>query len=182
MEELENNNNLEQQQEPENSTEWNEYENDWQHEAPNKRPTMLLVLCILTFIGSGCNVLSHLCMPVVKKSLPMLESYYEQMGMGDIYSKNASVFEGIAAIDNWKFFITALTYILAIVGAAMMLKMKKLGFHLYVIAQLLTFCCLNFLIAGPFKMSVGSITWTILFILLYFIQLKSLLIQPKENQ
>ncbi|MBO7629076.1 MAG: hypothetical protein J6S87_03910, partial [Bacteroidales bacterium] len=57
-------------------------------------------------------------------------------------------------------------------GAALMLKLRKEGLHVYVISQLLIFALLSFLIGGALKPSIDRILWTITFILLYYLQLK----------
>lgn len=157
-----------------------EYENDLYEERPTdqeppQRSAGLLILCILTFIYSGLNAFSYLVMPMVGNMLPALEQSYAQMGMQSLYEQSAPLFEFYASVPSWKFILTALTFALAVMGAALMLKMKSLGFHLYVIAQILGFVCLHFLIGGPARMNIISIVWTILFILLYYLQMRPVL-------
>ncbi len=165
----------------ENNYENSENNNGWQNEVrqqPERTP-LLTVLCILTFIGSGCNALTYFTMPFTKNMFPTLQSYYEQLGWESIYEQNAPIYDAIALVPDWKFILTALTYVLAVVGAAFMLKMNKLGFHFYIIAQLLGFSCLNFLVGAPLQMGIGGICWTILFIWLYYTQMRSAL-RPEE--
>ena len=45
-------------------------------EKEPKRSTLLLVLCILTFIGSGYSFLYYLLLPVAKDQLPEMLSMY----------------------------------------------------------------------------------------------------------
>lgn len=150
-------------------------EKDWQNEQKPARTPMLTVLCILTFIGSGCNALTYFTMPITKNMFPTLQGYYEQLGWGSIYEQNAHIYDAIALVPDWKFFLTALTYVLAVVGAAFMLKMNKLGLHFYIIAQLLGFGFLNFLIGEPLQTGLGGICWSVLFIWLYYTQMRPVL-------
>lgn len=148
-----------------------------------KRSTFLLILCILTFIGSGYNFLYYILLPLAKPMLPeMLASYQQLMPQEqELNEQMTELFTFLGQVPSWKYFCLAITYVIAVVGAAFMLKMNKIGFHLYVIAQLLTFCCLSFLIGGSMKMSVTGIIWSIVFILLYAGQMRKQLFPPKEN-
>jgi len=152
-----------------------------QEENP-KRSTFLLVLCILTFIGSGYYALYYLLLPMAKPMLPqMLESYQNLLPQQqELNAQMKDLFIFLGEVANIKYICLSITYIIAIVGAALMLKMKKIGFHLYIIAQILTFCCLNFLIGGLLKMSISSILWSLIFILLYGGQLRKILFVKKE--
>ena len=158
----------------ENQNENFENEQDFEMEPP-RRSTTLLILCILTFIGSGCNAIAMFTTPTMAKMFPSMEASYTQMGMSSYYEQLAPMYEYYATVAGWKFFLAALTYVLAVVGAAFMLKMNKLGFHFYVIAQILGFCCLQFLIGGAAKVNIASAMWTIMFILLYYMQMRKVL-------
>ena len=49
----------------------------FENEEPQpKRSTLLLVLCILTFIGSGYSFLYYLLLPLVKVQLPEMMDVY----------------------------------------------------------------------------------------------------------
>ena len=47
------------------------------NENEPKRTTFLLVLCILTFIGSGFGFLHYLMLPLVKGQIPEMMSLYD---------------------------------------------------------------------------------------------------------
>lgn len=151
-----------------------EEELPYEDEQP-RRSTTLLVLCILTFIGSGFGALGMFCMPTMARMFPMMEPTYAQMGMSQYYEQLLPMYEYYTTVGSWKFVLAGLTYVLAVVGAAFMLKMNKLGFHLYTIAQILGFCCLHFLIGGYAKVNVSSALWTIMFVVLYYVQMRSVL-------
>ena len=138
-----------------------------------KRTTFLLVLCILTFIGSGYSLLYYLLLPLTKTQLPeMMELYSNFFKDAAIQSQMKEMFDFMASIPSWKYLLVALGFAGSVVGAALMLKLRKEGFHVYVISQILIFALLSFLIGGPMKSTITDILWTITFILLYFLQLK----------
>ena len=95
-----------------------------------KRPTLLSVLCILTFIGSGINLFSSL----------IISLFYDQF-LQVIASINETLqIPGIEMIEEAKaifFAVSAVIYAGSIVGAIMMWNLKKTGFHIYSIFQIL---------------------------------------------
>ena len=99
-------------------------------EIQPKRPTMLSVLCILTFIGSGMNLFSSL----------MISLFYDQFtGIAESISKSLNL-PGLEMIEEGKaifFAVSALIYAGCIAGALLMWKLKKAGFHIYTIFQIL---------------------------------------------
>lgn len=142
-------------------------------EQQPKRTTFLLVLCILTFIGSGYSLLYYLLLPFAKAHLPeMMDVYKNFFKDAAIQSQMNEMFNFMAAVPSWKYLLVALGFAGSVTGAALMLKLRKEGFHVYVISQILIFALLSFLIGGPMKSTINDILWTIVFILLYFLQLK----------
>ena len=138
-----------------------------------KRTTFLLVLCILTFIGSGYSLLYYLLLPLAKTHLPeMMEMYSNFFKDAAIQSQMNEMFSFMAAVPSWKFLLVALGFAGSVTGAALMMKLRKEGFHIYVVSQIAIFALLSFLIGGPMKATINDILWTIVFILLYFLQLK----------
>lgn len=144
-------------------------------EKEPKRSTLLLVLCILTFIGSGYSFLYYLLLPIAKDQLPEMLSMY-----GSLFSQMDATTQArmnellnfMATVPSWKYLLVALGYTGSVLGAAMMLKLRKEGLHVYIISQILIFALLSFLIGGALKPSIDSILWIITFILLYYLQLK----------
>lgn len=143
-------------------------------EPKPRRSTFLLILCILTFINSGYSFFYYLLLPIFKDILPVA---FEQTRA--LFATDAAMQEQVKqllyfllAVESWKYVALAIPFAIAIIGACYMLKMKKLGFHLYIIAQMLIFAGVNFLIGGMMKMNPVDIFWTLIFILLYYSQLK----------
>jgi hypothetical protein len=95
-----------------------------------KRRNLLGILCILTFIGSGMNFISSV----------MISVFYDQFTvLADSISKSFSLpgLEMMLEGGSLFFLISALIYLGCITGAILMWKLKKAGFHVYTIFQIL---------------------------------------------
>ncbi|MFT5749246.1 MAG: hypothetical protein ACI93S_000499 [Ancylomarina sp.] len=150
---------------------------------PQPRPVLLTVLCVLTFIGSGFGVFANLvamfASPFLEFIQPsMIEETFSHLGNnpGDQFVKQALdmallVLDNFLAITLSKFIF----YALSLAGAIMMFQMRKIGFYLYIVAQI------GFLFIGPiflgWNVFVSSAMFfsgffSALFIALYGINLK----------
>jgi len=150
---------------------------------PKPRPILLTVLCVLTFIGSGFGVFGNLMAMFAAPFLEffqasMLDEAYNQLGNnpGDQFVKQA-LDMAVLTIDNFLGITLSkfIFYAISLTGAIMMFQMKKIGFYLYVAAQV------GFLFIGPvflgWNMFVSTAMFfsgffSILFIALYAINLK----------
>lgn len=143
-------------------------------EQEPKRTPFLLTLCILTYIGSGISFLSYLTLPLYKSQFTELTDVYSNLFKGNamLQSEMTKMLSFQAAVPSWKYLLVALAYAGSVTGAALMMKLRKEGLHIYIISQILIFSLLSFLIGGMLKPSITSILWTFIFILLYFMQLK----------
>lgn len=148
------------------------------NENKNQRSPWLLVLCIFTFIGSGGNFLTYFMLTFTSNYLPQLVDMYSQMGMPQEVMDS---FEFMLTIKPINFLIIALCYGLAVIGAAFMLKMNKLGFHFYVIAQLALFAMTNLVIKGMMSQGWTSIMLTVMLILLYAMLMKDVLLNQNTD-
>lgn len=145
------------------------------NEQQPKRTTLLLILCILTFIGSGYSFLYYLLLPMVKSQLPEIMEMYGNLFSkmdGNMVDAMNDLLEFMASVPTWKYLLVALGFAGSVTGAAFMLKLRKEGLHIYIISQILVFAFLSFVIGGPMQPSIVDIMWTITFILLYYLQLK----------
>ena len=98
--------------------------------TPVKRPNLLTILCILTFIGSGLNFVSSLFIGAfLNQFVPVAQDIAERFKLPglDVITEGKPVF----------FFVTALLYAITVGGAILMWKLRKNGFHIYTIAQIL---------------------------------------------
>jgi hypothetical protein len=96
-----------------------------------KRPTLMTVLCILSFIGSGLYAFSSYFVfffyDAFLKVAPDVESIYKMPGLKDL----------LVSIQPGYFLSTAVINTLSLTGAILMWQMRKAGFHTYAIAQIL---------------------------------------------
>ncbi len=127
-----------------------------------KRPDLLTLLCILTFIGSGLQLISNLFLLLNKEYI--LENLEES-------TFNLEDFQPILEMPSEFFQFNALFFIIAFVGSILMWNLKKIGFHIYSLAQI----ALLFIISvfNPLNsFPLAEILITSLFILLYYRHLK----------
>lgn len=130
----------------------------------NTRPDFLKILCILTFIGSGLSLVSNLLMFM---TIDIVREYY-QNGMFDFLEENMdlNVLDVLVSINSTYFILQALVFSLAIYGTYTMWNLKKLGFHIYVIAQIILLILPQVFLPGlpfpTFELIISTI-----FVLLY---------------
>ncbi len=105
-----------------------------QEKEDNKRPELLKILCILTFIGSGLSLVSN---SIMFLTIDTVREYYEN-GMFDFLAEDMDlvVLELLFSIESSYFVYQALLFGSIIYGAYLMWNLKKLGFHIYTIAQI----------------------------------------------
>lgn len=133
-------------------------------ETKPKRPNLLTTLCILTFIGSGMNLFSSL----------VIAGFYDIfVEIAQEFSQKFNIpgMEQILEARPIYFVVSAVFYAVSIAGAILMLQLKKIGFHVYTIAQiLLVIAPMYFMhLPGP---GVPELLFSGLFILLYSMNLK----------
>ena len=133
-------------------------------EAQSKRPNMLTVLCILTFIGSGMQLLSSL----------IIAGFYDifvQIAHDFAEKFHNPGFDQFSEVRPVFFLVSAILYAGSVAGAILMMNMKKSGFHVYTIFQILL------IIATMYFMHLSrpdalEVLFSGLFIFLYSMNLK----------
>jgi len=135
-------------------------------ETNDKRPNLLTVLCILTFIGSGLNAFSNLMVFIffdasMKFAAEMVKAF-KLPGM-ELFLDAKPLY----------FAVTALINALALAGAILMWQLRKTGFHMYTVAQILVIIApmYFFKLPGP---DFFSILLSGAFVLLYASTLKKM--------
>ena len=131
-----------------------------------KRPTLLIVLCILTFIGSGLNAFSNL----------MVFIFYDASMKFAAEMVKALKISGMDIFLSTKpayFAATSLISVVAVAGAILMWQARKLGFHIYTISQILVILApmYFFRLPGP---DLFSVLLSGIFVLLYSTCLKKM--------
>jgi hypothetical protein len=139
--------------------------------APVKRPPSLTLICILTFIFSGLSFISWLfCsvyyyyLPDLVKSLPFKNAIAGIEGM-------AEFMKVMTETSIWYFIFNTILFGMSLAGAILMFRLKKNGFHLYTVAQILLLILPLIYLAG-YKTEFTSTAITASFIFLYFTYLR----------
>ncbi len=137
-------------------------------EQENKKPQLLKVLLILTFIGSGLTMFSNLFLfgffDQIKALLATQGSSYSFMGT----TMDLTPF---FAISSSFYLIQGLLSGLSLTGAVFMWDQRKVGFHFYTLAQILLLIVPKLFIHGlPFPGMELFISF--LFVYLYYKFLK----------
>ena len=170
-------------------TELKNMENPFE-EQQNKfqRPTFLLVLCILTFIGSGWGTLSNLFSVFtagLTDSSMQMEHYSSMLnsmdqGAGsavfsDILNSTMASLQATFVHAKEIAVVSLVLSVISLLGAILMFQLRRLGFYLYTAAQILALFVLPYF-AG-FSMYVLIVMFfsgliSLLFIILYAVNLK----------
>lgn len=130
-----------------------------------KRPQLLSILCVLTFLSTGLGIFTSILTPMISDYL--VEFITSMPG----YEQNLTE-EGMVMLKaGWGYYLVSLVLIsLSLFGAIKMWKLKRIGFHLYTIANLLLFCLPSIFLSMDFNL-IGLVLPG-LFIGLYAIHLK----------
>ena len=148
------------------------FENRPQENPKAERPSFLSVLCVLSFIGSGCSLLSYLSIGMSFNTLRTLvlesDTYEAYFAMAP---NMRSSMEIMFSLPHWYFFMNGLMYAASLAGAILMWRLRRVGFHIYTIAQCLLILQGMLLVPGT-GVPFGAIIWTGLFVAGYASYLK----------
>jgi hypothetical protein len=128
------------------------------------RPTLLTVLCILTFIGSGMNLFSSF----------VIAGFYDVFVEIAHEFAERFKFPGIDLLLETKpifFLVSGIFYAGSLAGAVLMMRLKKAGFHVYTIFQILLVIAPMYFMHLP-SPGFPELLFSGLFILLYSMNLK----------
>jgi len=129
-----------------------------------QRSQRLTVLCILTFIWSGLNTFSYLFMSMFFKQIMLVaEEVMEKFNLPEM--------ELLLNAPQGFFLITGLLFAGSVTGSVYMWQLRKTGFHIYTISQILILIAQMYFLklSGP---SLPEFIITGIFIILYSTQLK----------
>lgn len=150
-----------------------------------KRPTFLTVLGILSFIGIGFAVIggiwNMLTLESSKQLMTSLGNMSEELdASGALGGAMNEVMEGVKKLLDWGYVIYSIQIIAALiclVGVLQMWKLKKIGYYIYIVGEILP-AIATFVLIGGFGPLGGmvamlaSLIFPILFIILYGLNLK----------
>lgn len=147
----------------------NNVDNNLEQQIYSARRRSLRILLVLSFIGSGVSFLSNFMTGAI---LPFAKTMYESGSM--TFPSEMTVYvEELLETPRSFFFSSALLYGLSLTGAILMWNLRKSGFHLYTLAQLLILL-ITLLFLGREHVALGNIMFTLLFIIYYYIAMRNL--------
>ena len=166
-------------------TELKNMENPFE-EQQNKlqRPTFLLVLCILTFIGSGWGTLSNLFSVFtagLTDSSMQMEHYSSMLKGGDsavlsdILSSTMASLQATFVHAKEIAVINLVLSVISLLGAILMFQLRRIGFYFYTAAQILMLFVLPYFAGFNFMVLAGmlfSAIFAVIFIVMYALNLK----------
>lgn len=145
-----------------------------------KRPTFLTVLCILTWVGSVWAIISlFLGKAAVSMASGMAEgmSSVAEGAAGSSPELSKAMEDMNSAVSNYDtyMYIGIACALLCIVGAVMMWQLKKMGFYVYVVGELVA-PILGIVLLGSSAMAgamaVLGMIIPVVFVVLYGLNLK----------
>jgi len=141
-----------------------DYKENKGHEV-QKRPLLLTILCILTFVSSSLGILSALTTPFLAEY--MIELFNSTPGFENMLTP-----EMISVLQaGWFYYLMVTGFtIMSLFGAIYMWKLQKIGFHMYTIANIIIYCLPSIIVGLPFHM-IGLI-FPGMFVALYALNLK----------
>lgn len=148
---------------------------DFQPAKPQQQHQLGLLkfLCILTFLGSGVQAFIYSIFGLFYNFLKSVS--YEKLQKSDSeLFRDMNIDPEVAMAYTQQLFTTgrqfmllnALTFTCSFYGAILMWKLRKAGFHLYTIAQIIALILPLIYIHG-FRTPFGSILITVVFIFAY---------------
>ena len=155
-----------------------EYQEDYniEQEEP-KRPEMLTVICVLSFINAVYNGISNFISFAFYDSFQKVfaqmrngEGMFADMAeqLGDNWEMFAQASSLAFSVGRGYYFLETILYVASFIGVLMMWRLQKKGFHVYTIAQ-----CLMIIMTSIFVISkiggfpFGPIFWTAAFVFMY---------------
>lgn len=165
-----------------------EYQEDYnleEQQEPAKRPEMLTVLCILSFLNAVYNGIFNFfsfafydsfrtIFEQMSKGEGMFEGMEEQLdGMETMLQASLLAF----SVGKGYYLFKMLLFVASFVGVLMMWKLQKKGFHVYTIAQFLMLIVTSVFVTSKIDggFPFGPIFWTALFVFMYYTHYKNVM-------
>lgn len=145
---------------------------------PHRTP-ILWILGIITMVDSLFSAIAYLCWAIAPNSMLKSLDIIKEMNLFSAEQAD-QILSLYTSISSWQYLLLTVVEIMLFTGAFLMLvKLNKVGFHVYTIGKILEFCVLNFAIGGLAAMNVNGIIMSVLWVLMYATQLRY--IQQPDN-
>ncbi|NOR87217.1 MAG: hypothetical protein GQ527_06375 [Bacteroidales bacterium] len=142
-------------------------EENQQHinEQNQLRPEGLKILCILSFIGSGLSLFSHILFFLF---YPGFLAFFSNPDLAEVSTAidTEVLVSFIKATGRTYFFLNSLLYMMSLAGVYLMWNLRKKGIHYYAIAQIFILLIPLIFISGDLAVLPGLIL-TAMFIYMY---------------
>lgn len=149
-------------------------------EKKPQRTPILWILGIFTMIGAMFSAITYLCWAIAPDSMLQSMGIIREMKMFSSEQVD-QILSLYTSISNWQYLLLTIVEVMLFTGAFLMLvKLNKVGFHVYTIGKIIEFCVLNFIIGGMAAMNVNGIISSVLWVLMYATQLRFM--NPTDNQ
>ena len=157
--------------------------NNMETNQPQKRPTGMTILLVLSFINACMNIFSSLISFLI---LPNISAMYEngqmEESLGPFYATMSeemkqTMMDGmnmLSQIDTKYFLFLSILFVGSLIGVIRMFKWDKVGFHIYSIAQILILINASVYLYPLQQQSrfISDLLLTAIFILLYYLYFK----------
>ena len=140
-----------------------------------QQKTLFHILLVITFIFAGLSAFSYLMTALL---LPTMQQIYADNPT--LLPEQFSVMMQQMLDTPRGFFLGAgLLYVLEVLGAALMWRLRWSGFHCYTLARLLLLL-LPALFLGRSFVGIGDIMMALLFVAVYYMLMRQLTAAPPE--
>ena len=140
-----------------------------------QQQTLFHILLVITFIFAGLSAFSYLMTALL---LPTMQQLYADNPT--LLPEQFSVMMQQMLDTPRGFFLGAgLLYVLEVLGAALMWRLRWSGFHCYTLARLLLLL-LPALFLGRSFVGIGDIMMALLFVAVYYMLMRQLTATPPE--
>lgn len=145
-----------------------------------RRTPILWILGIITMVNATFSAIAYICWAIAPdymlKSMEMIKEM--NLFSADQAEQILNLYTSIA---SWQYLLLTVVEVMLFTGAFLMLvKLNKVGFHVYTIGSILEFCVLNFVIGGMVAMYTNDIITSVLWVLMYATQLRFM--ESSDNQ
>ena len=147
----------------------NDINNQIEEQRQLSRIKWLHVVLVLSIIGSGLNLFTSLIMSLFG---PSLMAAFQSMS-SELPEEVSIMYETMFSTPRFMYVCLTVLYAMSLAGVILMWRLRKNGFHLYTLAQLLSLV-VPVLFMGRSYVATGDIMLTLLFVAYYFITLKSI--------
>ncbi len=137
-----------------------------------KRTPILWILGIITMLNSAFSAIAYISWTFAPDYMQKSMEMIKEMGMFPS-EQTDQILSIYTSISNWQYLLLAAVQLMLFAGAFLMLvKLNKIGFHVYTIGKILEFCVVNFVIGGLVAMDINGIIMSVLWVLMYATQLR----------